>query len=58
MPGKWGGARRARPPLDPPMQFSQMFTKAKNIESEKFILITEVNLGKKILIYFCQKNSF
>ena len=19
MPGKWGGARRARPPLDPPM---------------------------------------
>ena len=20
MPGKWGGARRARPPLDPPMQ--------------------------------------
>ena len=20
MPGKWGGARRARPPLDPPMK--------------------------------------
>ena len=22
MPGKWGGARRARPPLDPPMKNS------------------------------------
>ena len=26
MPGKWGGARRARPPLDPPMRLVDSHT--------------------------------
>ena len=40
------------------LQFSQMFTKAKNITSEKFILITEVNLGKNFLFTFDGKIHF
>ena len=36
MPGKWGGARRARPPLDPPMvmekdYFLEMPSSCQNI---------------------------
>ena len=34
MPGKWGGARRARPPLDPPMVYYGTNFKFLSEESE------------------------
>ena len=40
MPGKWGGARRARPPLDPPMQF---------VTNLKLSFFTSI----KVQSYFC-----
>ena len=30
MPGKWGGARRVRPPLDPPMAWAEIQTEREN----------------------------
>ena len=51
MPGKWGGARRARPPLDPPMySFSvqeEAFQYCRNVDGFVKVMTTGINPDSK-----------
>ena len=53
MPGKWGGARRARPPLDPPMQLESNASYSMPLLVLFFdVVIGFLNFVDKILQFF------
>ena len=55
MPGKWGGARRARPPLDPPMSIAAGVNDKNIVVNKMSVQMTGQPEGRSLLVYALHK---